>query len=95
MTTKPLDPLFVRSQFPAAVWEWTFFESAGGSFVPRSVIDRLMTARTACCRAVRPADSSSVAATSGAESREPLAFVERGDLVDRGAMGHVLSLRRC
>ena len=43
MTTKPLDPLFVRSQFPAAVWEWTFFESAGGSFVPRSVIDRLTT----------------------------------------------------
>ena len=39
--TKPLDPLFVRGQFPAALWKWAFFESAGGSYVPKSVIERL------------------------------------------------------
>jgi cysteine desulfurase family protein (TIGR01976 family) len=39
--TKTLDPLFVRGQFPANLWEWAFFENAGGSYVPRTVIDRL------------------------------------------------------
>ena len=39
--TKPLDPLFVRGQFPAALWKWAFFENAGGSYVPKSVIKRL------------------------------------------------------
>jgi len=39
--TKPLDPLFVRGQFPANLWEWAFFENAGGSYVPRTVIERL------------------------------------------------------
>ncbi len=38
---KTLDPLFVRGQFPANVWEWAFFENAGGSFVPRTVIERM------------------------------------------------------
>ncbi len=36
-----LDIDFVRRQFPAPVWEWAFFENAGGSFVPQSVIDRV------------------------------------------------------
>ena len=38
---KPLDPLFVRGQFPVALWKWAFFENAGGSYVPKSVIKRL------------------------------------------------------
>ena len=42
MTPAPrLDLDFVRRQFPAAVWEWAFFENAGGSFVPQSVVDRV------------------------------------------------------
>ena len=36
-----LDVDFVRSQFPANHWQWAFFENAGGSFVPHSVIDRI------------------------------------------------------
>ncbi len=42
MTDTPrLDLDFVRRQFPAAVWEWAFFENAGGSFVPQSVVQRV------------------------------------------------------
>ena len=40
-----LDIKFVRSQFPAfndsLCKNWSFFESAGGSYVPKTVIDRL------------------------------------------------------
>ena len=40
-----LDIDFVRSQFPAfndpLCKNWSFFESAGGSYVPKTVIDRL------------------------------------------------------
>ena len=40
-----LDINFVRSQFPAfndpLSKEWSFFENAGGSYVPKDVIDRL------------------------------------------------------
>ena len=36
-----LDVDFARHQFPDSVWAWAFFENAGGSFVPQSVIDRL------------------------------------------------------
>lgn len=40
-----LDVDFVRSQFPAfkdpICKDWSFFENAGGSYVPKSVIDRL------------------------------------------------------
>ena len=40
-----LDVNFVRSQFPAfqdpLCKEWSFFENAGGSYVPKSVIDKL------------------------------------------------------
>jgi len=42
MTDTPrLDLDFVRAQYPGAVWEWAFFENAGGSFVPQSVVDRV------------------------------------------------------
>ncbi|HJO71717.1 MAG TPA: cysteine desulfurase-like protein [Rhodospirillales bacterium] len=36
-----LDVDFARRQFPDSAWAWAFFENAGGSFVPRSVIQRL------------------------------------------------------
>ena len=40
-----LDIDFVRSQFPAfddpLCKDWSFFENAGGSYVPKQVIDRL------------------------------------------------------
>lgn len=36
-----LDVAFARAQFPDGVWDWAFFENAGGSFVPKSVIARI------------------------------------------------------
>lgn len=36
-----LDADFARRQFPAGLWEWAFFENAGGSFAPQAVIDRM------------------------------------------------------
>jgi cysteine desulfurase family protein (TIGR01976 family) len=39
---------FCRAQFPASCWEWAFFENAGGSFVPNSVITRLTDYMTDC-----------------------------------------------
>lgn len=39
---------FCRSQFPSACWDWAFFENAGGSFVPHSVIKRLTDYMTEC-----------------------------------------------
>ena len=40
-----LDINFVRSQFPSfsdpTCKEWSFFENAGGSYVPYQVIDKL------------------------------------------------------
>ena len=40
-----LDINFVRKQFPAfkdpLCKDWSFFENAGGSYVPKTVIDRL------------------------------------------------------
>ena len=36
-----LDIEFARRLFPDSAWAWAFFENAGGSFVPQSVIDRL------------------------------------------------------
>ncbi len=42
MLTKPhLDLDFVRAQYPANHWQWAFFESAGGAFVPNSVVQRI------------------------------------------------------
>jgi cysteine desulfurase family protein (TIGR01976 family) len=36
-----LDLDFVRGLYPARCWEWAFFENAGGSYVPESVIQRV------------------------------------------------------
>ncbi len=46
MNTPTFDVDFARSQFPKGVWDWSFFENAGGSFVPTSVIDRLTSYMT-------------------------------------------------
>ncbi len=43
-----LNVAFCRDQFPAACWNWAFFENAGGSFVPNSVIKRLTDYMTEC-----------------------------------------------
>jgi cysteine desulfurase family protein (TIGR01976 family) len=45
---KALDPLFVRAQFPAPLWEWAFFENAGGVYVPRCVIERITAYMSEC-----------------------------------------------
>ena len=39
--TEGFDVEFVRGLFPSQCWDWAFFENAGGSYVPNSVIDRL------------------------------------------------------
>lgn len=39
--TAALDLDFVRAQFPSHCWEWAFFENAGGSYVPESVVKRV------------------------------------------------------
>lgn len=36
-----LDLDFVRSLYPETCWDWAFFENAGGSYVPKSVIERM------------------------------------------------------
>ncbi len=45
LTNTKLDLEFVRSQFPAfsdpVCKDWSFFENAGGSYVPKQVIDKL------------------------------------------------------
>lgn len=43
-----LDVDFCRNQFPANCWDWAFFENAGGSFVPKSVIARMTEYMTEC-----------------------------------------------
>lgn len=43
-----LDVDFCRNQFPTTCWDWAFFENAGGSFVPNSVINRLTTYMNEC-----------------------------------------------
>ena len=38
--TATLDTAFVREQFPPLTDGWVFVENAGGTYVPRHVIDR-------------------------------------------------------
>ena len=40
-----LDTTFVRKQFPPLANGWAFFENAGGSYVPQSVLDRVPVPR--------------------------------------------------
>ncbi len=32
---------FIRGLYPSRCWDWAFFENAGGSFVPESVVERV------------------------------------------------------
>ncbi len=48
MADRPLDLEFVRSFFPALNDSWAFMENAGGSLVPRTVIDRVHSYMTEC-----------------------------------------------
>jgi len=41
MQRPDLDLDFVRAQYPETCWQWAFFENAGGSYVPNSVIKRM------------------------------------------------------
>jgi len=81
MATKPaLDLNFVRAQFPSQCWEWAFFENAGGSYVPNSVIDRV----TSYMREtqVQPGASfqpSATAAERMAEGQRLIAALINGD----------------
>ncbi len=43
-----LDVEFCRRQFPSRCWDWAFFENAGGSFVPKSVIERMTAYMSEC-----------------------------------------------
>ena len=43
-----LNVSFCRDQFPSQCWDWAFFENAGGSFVPNSVIKRMTEYMTEC-----------------------------------------------
>ena len=45
---RSLNVPFCRSLFPSRCWDWAFFENAGGSFVPKSVIERLTAYMTDC-----------------------------------------------
>ncbi len=39
---------FCRDQFPTHCWDWAFFENAGGSYVPKSVIARMSAYMSEC-----------------------------------------------
>ena len=36
-----MDLDFIRGLYPPRCWDWAFFENAGGSFVPESVVARV------------------------------------------------------
>ncbi len=36
-----MDLDFIRGLYPSRCWDWAFFENAGGSFVPESVVNRV------------------------------------------------------
>ncbi|MFQ5545980.1 MAG: cysteine desulfurase-like protein, partial [Acidiferrobacterales bacterium] len=49
MTAKPvLDVAFCRRHFPAIDGDWVFMENAGGTFVPKQVIERTQHYITNC-----------------------------------------------
>lgn len=47
-TDTTFDVDFARSLFPSTCWDWSFFDNAGGSFVPESVIERLTAYMREC-----------------------------------------------
>ena len=67
-----LDLDFVRAQFPAFAAEetrdWAFFENAGGSYVPATVLDRLQ--RFFVGHKVQPYGASALSKQAGEEMDE-------------------------
>lgn len=45
---KEFDVDYARGLFPPRCWDWSFFDNAGGSFVPESVIERLTSYMREC-----------------------------------------------
>jgi selenocysteine lyase/cysteine desulfurase len=80
-----LDVAFCRGQFPALDGDWVFLENAGGTLVPRQVIERVADFMTAC--QVQPGEGyepSERAAERIAEGRAALAALinaEPGEIV--------------
>ena len=72
-----LDIDFVRSQFPAfqaeGTQDWIFFENAGGSYVPQTVIDRL--SRFFVAHKVQPYAAYALSQTAGEEMDESYAAI--------------------
>jgi len=74
--TPSLDVNYCRAQFPAKCWDWAFFENAGGSFVPKSVIER-MTAYMSECQVQpgAPFPASELAAERMADGHRKMAEI--------------------
>ena len=75
-----LDVEFCRGHFPALNGEWVFLENAGGTLVPRQVIDRIGDFTTNC--QVQPGEgyaASEAGAARVAEGRAALAALINAD----------------
>ena len=59
MARSTLDTDFVRSFFPALNDSWAFMENAGGSLVPKTVIERVAAYMSEC--QVQPGDNAAIA----------------------------------
>lgn len=72
--TSSLNVNFCRDQFPSQCWDWAFFENAGGSFVPKSVIARLSAYMTECqVQPGAPFPASTLAQTRMDEGHQKMA----------------------
>lgn len=76
-----LDVAFCRDQFPPQCWDWAFFENAGGSFVPKSVINRLTAYMTECqVQPGAPFPASTLAAERMADGHKKMAAMIGADI---------------
>jgi len=75
-----LDLDFIRDLYPDSCWEWAFFENAGGSYVPLSVIER-MTAyiRETQVQPGAPYPSSALASERMAKAKQLMAELINAD----------------
>ncbi len=75
-----LDVAFARSHFPALDDSWAFFENAGGSYVPKQVIDRVVAYMTESqVQPGGPFPSSVLAAERQAEGQRLIAETINAD----------------
>ena len=73
------DADFARGLFPSGLWRWAFFENAGGSYVPNSVIERVCAYMTES--QVQPGGAypaSDLAARRMADGHEAMAAMMSG-----------------